>query len=197
MIAERSGVGGGESANERYREVLLERWRPFLRNLVRTNCYHSGDFDDAYQEAQLAFLYHYPRFPGGNIHGWLTVVLRGELRIYFRAKKTREDREAETLARLEHEWEPPTIDEAEVVVKIDRERWRQKLIGWISQLQPDFAATMYLCVIEGLAYRDVAERLGVPINTVKGRMNRSRKELRAILEEMLVWKSDTIEIHAP
>lgn len=48
-------------------------------------------------------------------------------------------------------------------------------------LHPDLRAVVMLSDIEGYAYEEIAETLGVPVGTVKSRLHRARKTLQARL----------------
>jgi len=48
-------------------------------------------------------------------------------------------------------------------------------------LHPDLRAVVVLSDIEGYAYEEIAETLGVPVGTVKSRLHRARKTLQARL----------------
>lgn len=48
----------------------------------------------------------------------------------------------------------------------------------LEELPPDFRAAVVLCDLEGLAYDEVAEALGVKLGTVRSRIHRGRTMLR-------------------
>lgn len=48
----------------------------------------------------------------------------------------------------------------------------------LEELPPDFRAAVVLCDLEGLAYNEVAEALGVKLGTVRSRIHRGRTMLR-------------------
>jgi RNA polymerase sigma-70 factor (ECF subfamily) len=52
-------------------------------------------------------------------------------------------------------------------------------------LQPDQRIVLALCDIEGRSYDEISEMTGVPIGTVKSRINRGREKLRETLRGVL------------
>lgn len=52
----------------------------------------------------------------------------------------------------------------------------------LGQLTPELRAIISLKEDSGLSYQEIAEAIGVPEGTVGSRLNRARRELRAILE---------------
>ena len=67
--------------------------------------------------------------------------------------------------------------EAEYMDQIDDERIKQAL----ESLDDEFKEALRLNMIEGLEYSEIAERLGIPVNTVGTRIYRGRTKLREIL----------------
>ena len=55
---------------------------------------------------------------------------------------------------------------------VDDEVWRA-----IDRLPPEYRDAVVLCDLEGLGYRDIAERLGVAGGTIKSRIHRGRRIL--------------------
>ena len=53
----------------------------------------------------------------------------------------------------------------------------------MATLPDDWREAVVLRDIEGLDYRDIAERLGIPMGTVESRIFRGRKRLKAALED--------------
>jgi RNA polymerase sigma-70 factor (ECF subfamily) len=55
----------------------------------------------------------------------------------------------------------------------------------LAGLPPAYREAVLLCDVEGQSYQQVAERTGVPIGTVRSRINRGRKRLR---RRLLAWQ---------
>jgi RNA polymerase sigma-70 factor (ECF subfamily) len=53
----------------------------------------------------------------------------------------------------------------------------------LGTLEPAFRSTVILRELEGLSYDEIAEVLDTPVNTVKTRLHRARRELQAALAE--------------
>ena len=59
--------------------------------------------------------------------------------------------------------------------------WRRDLDRALAKLSPEQRATTELTYYFGYSYREIAEQLGCPENTVKTRMHYARRKLRALL----------------
>ncbi len=55
----------------------------------------------------------------------------------------------------------------------------------LQSLAPDQRAVLVLAVIDQKDYESIAASLGIPIGTVRSRLNRSRKALREVLGRLL------------
>jgi len=66
-----------------------------------------------------------------------------------------------------------------------KREWSQ-IMNNISNLKPQFKEPLMLYYLENLHYKEIAEVLGVKINTVKSRMNRARKTLKEKRHETML-----------
>ena len=54
----------------------------------------------------------------------------------------------------------------------------------IGRLRPEYRTAIVLCHVEGWAYEDIAQTMGVPLGTVKTYIHRARNELKKQLEHL-------------
>lgn len=79
--------------------------------------------------------------------------------------------------------EDPGPDEA-----LDRQRLRSGLMTAMDQLSPDHRAVVDLTYFHGLGYREIAEIVDCPVDTVKTRMFHARRRLKqAMAGELEDW----------
>lgn len=77
---------------------------------------------------------------------------------------------------------PETIDaNAEPPPQIDKVASAEVLAA-LQQIAPERRAALVLVAVEGLAYADAANVLGIPAGTLMSRIARGREDLRAILD---------------
>jgi len=60
----------------------------------------------------------------------------------------------------------------------------------IARLRPEYREAVVLRYVEGLAYQEICEVLGLPVGTVKTNLHRARKELAAAMAA-LGWGAET------
>jgi len=147
----------------------LVKHRPALERSARRLCRNRHDAEDLVQatlvrawQARAQFL------PGGNIGGWLYRILCNHHRDNLRRKcgiqvplpeevpdASPEDDDSSSLLAM-----PP-----EVVLEA------------LHELPDELRQPLELSVIDGKRYRDIAEQLAIPINTVGTRIRRARLRL--------------------
>jgi RNA polymerase sigma factor (sigma-70 family) len=118
---------------------------------------------------------------GEGFRAWLLRIASNRALDVLRARSRRP---ADSLDRRldddESSWEPEGADEAplDFAVRGDLGTW---LEGALGQIHPDQRLVIILSDIHGHAYDEIAEIAGVPIGTVKSRINRGRARLREML----------------
>jgi len=142
----------------------------FLKRLARGLLRDEHLAEDAVQDAFVAALERPPRAEGA-LAGWLARVAR-HLALNRRTSEDRRARRERTVARAE------AVDGV-VAQRLELQRFVSDLV-----LRLDEAKRMaiYLRYYEGLEPQAIAERLGVPVKTVKTRLARGLAELRERLD---------------
>jgi RNA polymerase sigma-70 factor (ECF subfamily) len=108
--------------------------------------------------------------PGTNVRAWLMTILTNLFLDGLRRKKV--VTEVAIVESLEVAAESP-VEEVRVTT--------EQLMAAVAELPEDLRAVIRLHDLEGLAYRAIAERLGVPMGTVGTRLHRARTRLLASL----------------
>lgn len=107
--------------------------------------------------------------PDRDLGPWLyTIARRQAIDSYRRERRTQPTDPSELdIVAL-----PPSLDQAWEV-------WQVRLA--LERLPPDEREVVRLSWMEGLAHPEIADRLGVPIGTVKSRSHRAHKRLTSLL----------------
>ena len=159
------------SSDSRDVESLL-RHAGWMRSLARSLVADPNVAEDLVQDTWVAALEH-PRSEGGWPKRWLAAVLRNSARQARRRSAHREQRE-ERSARQE-----AIASTHDAVASAQLQR---SLVEAVLALEEPYRDVIVWRYFEGLPPREIAERLRVPVNTVKTRLARGIEKLRAELD---------------
>jgi RNA polymerase sigma-70 factor (ECF subfamily) len=135
------------------------------------------DAHDAVQEV-LVTLWRTPEMPQ-NLRAWLT---RTVIHRALHARRTSERRRKwEELAGIEALRGCLLCDPEQ---EAEGRELRARLDAALRALSEEHLRVIELRALEGLDYEDIATRLGVPVGTVRSRLNRARFALRDRLEAL-------------
>lgn len=151
--------------------------REWVRALARTLVRDEHRADDVEQQAWLAAIERPPRH-AGSIRAWLSEVVRNAARKTHRGDVRRERHETaasapESSARGGSRAGADLVAEAEL---------QHVLTRAVLDLDEPYRATVLFRWFDGLAPRDVAARMGVPVETVRTRLRRAHEQLRERLD---------------
>ena len=161
---------------------------PHLDTLYRVALRLAGDAsaaEDLVQDTMLRAFRGWSGFrPGTNVRAWLLTILRNTFINEYRRRKRApvamdiEAVEPYAIYRTVADTDP----EGEFFSRIvDR-----RVLEAVDRLPPPFREVVVLSDMEGLAYGEIAETLGVPVGTVKSRLFRARRQLQKELYEHAV-----------
>jgi RNA polymerase sigma-70 factor, ECF subfamily len=130
---------------------------------------------DAVQESLIAF-WHEAETPP-NPRAWLLRAVTHRsihlLRTHARRRKHEESAGMLWLERC-HCHDPAQSAEGQ--------EFCSELQAALAELPAEQRLVFFLCIVEEMDYKAVAQQLGIPIGTVRSRLNRARAALRQILE---------------
>ncbi len=133
------------------------------------------DAQDAVQEAYLRAYRHFHAFRGGDARAWLLAIVRNAALTHLRRLGRRR------LDQPLEQAEPVASPDDDPEVALMRAAGRQEVRRAVDQLAPEFREVILLREMQGLSYREMAERIGVPQGTIMSRLARAREQLRRAL----------------
>jgi RNA polymerase sigma factor (sigma-70 family) len=152
--------------------ALLIEQHAFLRRLARSLVSDPERADDLAQDVAVLALRHPPR-PGSSARAWLARVLRNRATSVARSESRRRDRETQ----LPQPAPQPTPPELEARLRVQR-----AVIEAVARLEEPYRSAILLRYDQDLSPTAIAERLGVPVATVKTRLARALERLRHDLD---------------
>ncbi|WP_028567215.1 RNA polymerase sigma factor [Salisaeta longa] len=147
-------------------------------------CYFLKDkvaAQDITQDVFIRFWEHHDDIDTDRALGWLMRVTRNACIDLHRKRKTRRNAvtvNSENVGRAESPAPSPQAD-AEAV------DFQQHLDAALDRIDEPYRSVVAMREIQRLKYKEIAEALDMPINTVKVYIHRGRKKLRHQLSEVL------------
>lgn len=153
-------------------EALLAH-TPYVRALARELVFDAALARDVEQETWLAALREAPRDPAAA-RGWLAAIVRNIAHKALRSRGRRSAREAEVARDVSAVPTPAEV--------LEREELRREVVALVNTLDEPYRGALVLRYLEGCEPKEVARRLGVPLETAKTRLKRGLEVLRARLD---------------
>jgi len=122
----------------------------------------------------------------GAFPTWLNRVARNHLVDHYR--RTRKDRLTSSIDEdggqiaADIEARPSQIEGP--MARVESRERRELLQAALDRLSPDMREAVILRDLQDLEYEEISQVLGVPVGTVKSRINRGRLELARVLKRM-------------
>lgn len=156
------------------------------RTALRTTA-HVEDAEDAVQQAFTSAWMNLKRFRGESAFStWLTRITMNEALSLLRKRNRRTFVAIDEQAGAEEETRTVALPAAGDPEQHFLERELRALVRESMKLvRPAYREAMRLRVLEDLSLEEIAERMGIPVNTVKVHLFRGRRAMKAFLAQRL------------
>lgn len=153
--------------------ILYERYSPILLGICRRYVKPLADAEDVFADAMIKIFERIGQFKGkGSFEGWMKRIAVNESLMFLRKYKRIHHKSEEEL--------PESSVKAEAIQELEFEQ----LLALLDRLPEGYRTVFNLYVLEGLKHREVAEELGISINTSKSQLIQARKRLKEYLDKM-------------
>jgi RNA polymerase sigma-70 factor, ECF subfamily len=163
----------GRQLDDRRKYFELAVW-PHLRSAYNVARWLVGNHQDAEDVVQESFTKAYlalERFRGDDARAWLLAIVRNTSLNFIQRRKPKH--EVEWKENLPEPSAAEPGPEAQLILQARRDRVRDS----IERLPREFREALVLREIEGMAYKEIAWLLKVPVGTVMSRLSRARSLL--------------------
>jgi RNA polymerase sigma-70 factor (ECF subfamily) len=165
-------------------EALLQTHTRKIYNLCYRFTGRPAESEDLTQEVFIKVFQTLRTFDAaqGAFGTWLSRVARNHLVDHYR--RTKKDRVTSSLDDELATIEAKPGPAGEPVAQVESRERRELLQRGLEKLSPDLREAVVLRDLQDLDYDEIAQVLGVPVGTVKSRINRGRLELARVLKRM-------------
>jgi RNA polymerase sigma factor (sigma-70 family) len=154
-------------------EELYRHFHPRLTRFLMKHIHRPQMVEEVFNDTMMVVWDKPESFRGASrLSTWIfAIAYRNALKSLRRRREPVEDTEVASNY----------ADEASPDELLKKERVRRLLLDAISQLSTDHRAVIELYYFHDKGYREIAEVMGCPVNTVKTRMFHAKHKLRQIL----------------
>jgi len=165
-------------------KVLCHRHRDVIYRYAQSLLANRSDAEDASQEVLLRLWNHLPRINPFHIRGWLLRTTR-----HYCLDQIRRRSNCSTPLLLGDEALDDRPDEFAVnpSCAADSSFRLEQARKALLRLPENLRSVFVLYEVNGLRYREIAETLEIPINTVKVYLSRARERLSKLTTEEESW----------
>lgn len=154
---------------------------PHVYRFARSFLKDGPSAQDVTQDVLIKLWKHQDDLDDEGVLAWLLRVTRNACIDKLRARKRRRKTlrvDSEGLERAESPNRPPDS-------RAESADLRDHVLDALERVDDPYRRVVALRELQGLKYKEIAETLDMPLNTVKVYIHRGRKRLRAELDEML------------
>ena len=153
-------------------KLLYERYSPKMFGVCRRYVRSKEDAEDVLVNAFFKVLTRLHQFKNkGSFEGWIRRIVVNESLMFLRKRHN-----FNLSIQAEH------LD-IQTDMSIENELAAQDIMVLLNQLPDGYRTVFNLFVVEGYKHREIAEQLGISINTSKSQLILAKKRLKSLLEK--------------
>lgn len=161
-----------KAGNRKAQKALYDFYSPVLMGICRRYLRNSEDAEDVFLDGMFKIFDKINHYKGeGSFEGWMKRIMINESLMHLRKYKKQ---------KLTVEW--TQVDEPENAVVLDQLAV-EDLKSMIDDLPQGYRTVFNLYVIEGFKHREIAEQLGISINTSKSQLILAKKKMQEFLKK--------------
>ncbi|MCR4318492.1 MAG: sigma-70 family RNA polymerase sigma factor [Planctomycetes bacterium] len=172
-----------------FEEQALDHWSS-IYNSAMYFTRNEKDAEDLTQETYLKAFRKYFQFEQGtNIKAWLQRILANT---FFNTCRKKKDRQVSSISD-NAEFLSPVTSDAPLANEFDLDDFQRfeeyisdELKSALDSLPYEYRSVMLLITFYDLSYKEISQKLGIPIGTVMSRLHRSREMLQRHLKHYAV-----------
>ena len=167
-------------------DILMDRYEEPLKHYIYKFVKEWQEAEDILQETFMrVFRNRHSYRPVAKFSTWLYTIAGNLARSEYRKRKRRNVTSIQSVNRDNEEYEMDLPDETyspdeDAQGAVQEDHIQRALM----EIPEEFREVVVLRDIQHLSYKEIAEITGLPMGTVKSRINRGRSKLQDLLEEV-------------
>lgn len=170
-MTEKEIIQGCQQQNKKAQRLLFERYSPMLFGLCKRYLKIREDAEDVLVEGLYKAISNIHKYSGtGSFEGWLKRVMVNEALMFLRKKK-----------RMGFNEEINDQMDLGDPVNVQDKLAAADILRLLDQLPNGYRTIFNMYVIEGYKHREIAEILGISINTSKSQLILAKKRMQDLV----------------
>jgi RNA polymerase sigma-70 factor (ECF subfamily) len=158
-------------------KLLYDKFSPMLFGICRRYIKGQEDAEDVFVHGMFKILTKIKGFrEAGSFEGWMKRIMVNESLMFLRKSNN---------FNLVVEMDRIKIPSPENIIALISER---EILELVDQLPTGYRTIFNLYVIEGYKHREIAEKLGISINTSKSQLILAKKKMQILLKKNKILK---------
>ena len=171
-MTEKELIAACKKQDRAAQRILYERYHPKMFGICKRYVRHQEDAEDVLVEGFFKVLTNISQFKGaGSFEGWIRRIMVNEALMFLRKRHN-----FQQTVEIENVEAPTTIS-------VEDELAAQDILRLLDELPTGYRTVFNLYVLEGYKHREIADILGVSINTSKSQLILAKKRLQAMLRQ--------------
>ncbi len=172
LVTEEELIAACRKQQRNAQEMLFNRFSPVMFGVCKRYLKNREDAEDVLIEAFYKVLTNIDQYKGqGSFEGWIRRVVVNEALMFLRRR-----------SKLKYKVEIEEIDLPKAE-KIESQLAAQDIMKLLDALPMGYRTVFNLYVIEGYKHREIADMLGISINTSKSQLILAKKRLKELIEK--------------
>jgi RNA polymerase sigma-70 factor (ECF subfamily) len=177
-MTEEKLIKGCKAGDPVSQKTLYEQWGPLLLGVVRRYLMRVEDAEDVFVEGMYKILTKIQTFRGeGSFEGWMKRIMVNEALMFLRKRHN---------FHLIREIAPHELPEPPY---FEHEIFAEDILRLLDQLPDGYRTVFNLYVNEGYKHREIADILGISINTSKSQLILAKKRMQELLKKNRMIKT--------
>jgi RNA polymerase sigma factor (sigma-70 family) len=154
-------------------KMLYDRYAGLLFSVCRRYLRSREDAEEALETGFFKILTQIDAYQGaGSFEGWMRRIMVNEALMTLRKRQT--------LVFPGESWEPPDQEDS---FNIEADISAREIMELIEQLPPGYRTVFNLFVLEGFKHHEIADTLGISINTSKSQLILAKERMKQLLKK--------------
>lgn len=173
MMTEQELIKGCKMRNRDAQKKLYRQYAPVLLGICRRYVKQQEDAEDVMLESFYKIFSNIDQFEGkGSFEGWMKRISVNESLMFLRRKHNFNlSIDSNHLEIKEDAW------------SIEEKLFEEDILDIMDTLPTGYRTIFNLYVIDGLKHREIADELGISINTSKSQLIQAKRKLASLLKK--------------